>query len=98
MMVSLVPSVIVPFVNIAALILVSDSETTMPIDYANISISNNDVIVASEKQIYEGRFAFELAKPNVGDELKINVDASGYNKVTKSIIINENILLQNLLN
>jgi len=94
MLVSIVPSIIVPFVNNAMLVVANDAETPeLPITDGVVVVKNNDAVVARGALDFEGKFGFELPKPNVSDVVEITVSSPGYKTIIKTITVGENILI-----
>ncbi|PIU22153.1 MAG: hypothetical protein COT14_02630, partial [Candidatus Diapherotrites archaeon CG08_land_8_20_14_0_20_30_16] len=88
-----VPGIIVPYVLNLGAVVVTDVEDRTPISDALVNVYLNDVLLKSGKTDGEGKLPLEIEKPNSGDVLKIKVNASGYNEVTTTVKITENVLV-----
>jgi hypothetical protein len=93
MSVALSPNVVMPYLENVLAVFVTDVEDDMPLENSLVNVFLNDIMLSSGKTDFEGIFGFELSKPNVGDELRVEVERSGYDKIVNSTIISENILV-----
>jgi len=87
------PSLIVPYVLNLGAVVVNDATENFSVEGAVVNVYLNDVLLKNGKTDFEGKMPLELQKPNAGDELRIQVNAPGYNEVSTSMKITENILI-----
>ncbi len=95
LIVEYLPTTIIPYVLNLGAVVVSDANEKMPISDILVNVYLNDNLVTSGKTDGDGTLPVQLDKPNAGDVLKIVATGPGYNSVTTTTKITENILVPN---
>ncbi len=91
MILEMIPKNVIAMIDNELLFKVMDKETEEPVEGASIVLLLDDKFLTTGATNSEGVFAFTLEAPSPGAKLKVKVTKPGYNPLSKTIEVSEEV-------